>query len=749
MTSDTTTENAVGQPLDRKDGRAKVTGSAHYTADKTAPGLVHAALAGSKIAKGRLLEVDTRDAEAAPGVLAVLTHQTMPKMGEPAVLLGQSGGKPGAAGQQFLPMQDNVIHYSGQPIALIVAETWEQARYAASLIKARYHTETPATDLEKARASAFKPVNGWPEPAESVRGDTARGLAEASVHIGEVYHTALQHHVAMEPHATLAHWDKDSLTLEEPTTWVDGVRQTVAAWLEMPVDKIRVAAQFVGGSFGCKGPSWPHVALAAVAARHVGRPVRLALTRQQTFWSNGCRPRIRHEIQFGAQRDGTLTALRHDATAHTAPFDTRIVAPVTKTSPKMYACPNAETTYQMAHLNLSGPFTMRGPGETPGLFALECAMDELASALNMDPVALRLKNYAETDPESGKPWSSKSLRQCYQQGMERFGWDKRSPKPRSMRADDGKLIGWGMATMMYDAKSSPASASARLSPDGHVLIQSATCDQGTGSYTVMPQIAADALGVPAASVQMLLGDTRLPKAPISAGSRTAASVGSAVRAAAVSLRHKALTFAFSDPDSPLFGRTEADITTKNGRIFLTASPAQGQTYAEIAARHAPGGLEMTEEAKPEAEAEKFSAYSFGAHFAEVQVDPDLGEVRVTRYVGAFGAGRILNAKTARSQLIGGVVWGLGMALTEATHLDANLGRIMNADLAEYHVPVNADVPAMDLFFVDEDDPHVNSLGVKGIGEIGTIGAAAAVANAVYHATGRRVRDLPITPDKLI
>ena len=450
---------------------------------------------------------------------------------------------------------------------------------------------------------------------------------------------------------------------------------------------------------------------------------------------------------------GTLTALRHDAATYTAPFDNRVIAPVTKTSPKVYACPNTAISYQMAHLNLSGPFTMRGPGETPGSFALECAMDELAYALKMDPIALRLKNYAETNPEDGKPWSSKSLRQCYAQGAARFGWDKRTPQPRSMTAPDGTLLGWGMATMMYDAKFVPASATVGMSPDGAVVIRTATADPGTGPYTIMPQIAADALGVSVDRVRLDLGDSRLPKAPIAAGSQTSASVGSAVSAAALALRRRLLAFAFSDPASPLRGLSEDLVSVEAGRVFSRADPARAETYTDILKHHAPLGLEAASEVNPAKAADNsFSAYSFGAHFAEVSVDPDFGEVRVTRYVGAFGAGRILNPKTAHSQLLGGVVWGIGMALHEETHLDTVLGRPMNHDLAEYHIPVSADIPGspeMDLFFVDEDDALVNPLGVKGIGEIGTVGAAAAIANAVYHATGKRVRDLPITPDKLL
>ena len=748
--------NSIGKPLDRKDGRQKVTGGADYTADVRLDNLAYAAIVGSEIAKGRVLSVSTKAAEKIGGVLAVLTAGTMPKLTEAPALINQSGlgGSAAAAGQTFLPMQGDLIYYSGQPVALVVAETPEAAEEAAALVTAQYECEIPMADFDAARQQhTFTPVSGWPEPVDATRGDVNAGLAAASVTVEAVYHTALQHHVALEPHATIADWDGDMLTLYEPSTWVQGIVKTVAHWFEMPEENIHVKQQFVGGSFGSKGPAWPHVALAVAAAKHVKRPVKLTLTRPETFWSSGYRPRIRHAVQLGSALDGTLTALRHDAATHTAPFDNRVIAPVTKTSPKVYACPNTAITYQMAHLNLSGPFTMRGPGETPGSFALECAMDELASALKMDPIALRLKNYAEKNPEDSKPWSSKSLRECYAQGAARFGWDKRTPQPRSMTAPDGTLLGWGMATMMYDAKFVPASATVQMSPDGAVVIRTATADPGTGPYTIMPQIAAEALGVSADLVCLELGDSRLPKAPIAAGSQTSASVGSAVSAAALSLRRRLLALAFSDPASPLHGLSEGLISVEAGRVFSRADPARAETYTNILRRHAPLGLEAASEVNPAKAADNpFSAYSFGAHFAEVSVDPDLGELRVTRYVGAFGAGRILNPKTAHSQLLGGVVWGIGMALHEETQLDPHLGRIVNADLSEYHIPVSADIPGspeMDLFFVDEEDAQVNPLGVKGVGEIGTVGAAAAIANAVYHATGKRVRDLPITPDKLL
>src|SRR5205085_4551551 len=390
----------------------------------------------------------------------------------------------------------------------------------------------------------------------------------------------------------------------------------------------------------------------------------------------------------------------------------------------------------------------RGPGETPGLFAVESAMDELAYALGIDPIELRLRNHADTDPENDKPWSSKSLRECYRQGAESFGWARRTPVPRSMR-DGEHLIGMGMAGMAYDAKSAPASARARMAADGSVLVQSSTCDQGTGSYTVMSQIASDALGVPVEKIRFELGDTFLPEAPISAGSQTVASVGAAVQEATQSLRRKLLAMAFADSSSPLYGKTEEQVAVEDGRAFLKQRPDVGETYAGVLRGAGKDGFEVTEQVKPGEEAEKYTRYSFGAHFAEVRVHPDFGEVRVTRYTAAFGAGRVMNAQTARSQLLGGIIWGIGMALMERTVVDEQWGRIVNSDLAEYHAPTCADIPEINAFFVEERDERVNKVGAKGIGEIGTVGAAAAIANAVYHATGVRIRELPITPDKLL
>lgn len=740
----------VGQPRSRVDGFLKVTGQARYSAEIAIPDTAYMVIVQSTITGGRISAIHTHEAEAAPGVLGVLTHLNAPKLANAPVSLDATGRQSmtGSAGQSFMPLQDDCILYNGQHIALVIAEKLEQAQYAASLVTVQYEQGEPVINMEAALPHALKPENVWGEPSDTSQGDIEQGLAAADVRVEQTYITAMQNHTTMEPHATLAVWNGDALTLYEASTWVYGVRKTVANWFQMPEDKIRVIQHFVGGSFGSKGPTWPHVALTALAAKHVGRPVKLVLTRQQEFTSAGYRPELHQTIQLGATHDGRLTAIAHHAFAQTAHFDMRVVAPVTKSTRKIYACPNIATTYRLLHLNLPGPFTMRGPGETPGLFAIECAMDELAYALHMDPLELRLRNYAEQDPESGFPWSSKSLRQCYQQGAERFGWQKRNPQPRSM-SDGDYLVGYGMATMVYDAKSTLASACVQISADGHILVQSATCDQGTGSYTVMSQLAADALNVPLEAIRFELGDTLMPQAPISAGSQTMASVGAAVQAACSSLRHKLLALACIHASSPLYGCTEEQIAVEHGMCFCKLDPAKHMTYAEIVGLQEQAILEATEQVKPDEDAKKYSCYSFGAHFAEVYVHRISGETRVNRYVGTFGAGRIINTKTAHSQLIGGITWGIGMALQEHVIRDATTGRIINADLAEYHVPVHADIQNIDAFFVEEHDPHVNMLGVKGVGEIGTIGAAAAIANAVYHATGKRIRELPITLDKLL
>jgi xanthine dehydrogenase YagR molybdenum-binding subunit len=488
---------------------------------------------------------------------------------------------------------------------------------------------------------------------------------------------------------------------------VYGVKRFVAKTFGMPDDHVHVISKFVGGAFGSKGSAWSHVVLAAIAARQVERPVKVVLTRKQMFGPVGARPYTVQHISVGAERDGRIVAIKQDGISSTSTFENWVESSTLQTR-MLYDVPNVETTQRLVKLNLGTPTFNRGPGESSGTFALESAIDELAYELDIDPIELRLRNYAGKDPESGRPFSSKSLRECYRQGADRFGWARRSPRPRSM-TESGSLVGLGMATATYPAKRLPASALARLLPDGTVVIQAATHEFGTGTYTSMAQVAADALQMPVERVRVELGDTNFPENPISAGSMTSSSTGPAIYAAACALKEK----------------------------LAREQPAPGSV------------VEARASVKPGAEQKQFSMHSFGAVFVEVRVDGDLGEIRVARVVGAYGAGRIINAKTASSQMSGGITYGLSMALHEQTLIDPQSGRYLNADLSEYLVPVNADVPPIDVILVDEDDPHVDEIGVKGIGEIGTTGVAAAVANAVYHATGVRIRDLPITLDKLL
>lgn len=730
-------QGIVGKPLNRVDGHLKVTGGARYSAEFPVAKLVHGVTIQSTIASGKITQMDTRAAEQVPGILLVMTHLNAPKAS------GEAGG------ERKLPLlQDNTVRYSGQHIGVVVADTLEHAIQAAALVKIQYDEAKPALHLQENLDKAYVPQGKIPrnEPPDSAHGNVEQGLASAAVKVEQTYTTPIENHNPMEPHATTAVWQGDRLLLYDATQGVFGAKKKVAAVLGIPLENVRTMSYFVGGGFGCKGSVWAHVVLAAMAARQVKRPVKLVLERTQMFGPVGFRPETLQQVALGATRDGKLIALRHAGTSITSTFD-EFIEPVAKTARMIYDCPHIETSHRLVRLNVGTPTYMRAPGEASGSFALESAMDELAYALAIDPIALRLQNYAEVDAEKKLPWSSKSLKECYRQGAERFGWSKRNPTPRSMR--DGKtLIGWGMATATYPTNRSPASAIAQIMADGTAVVQSGSQDIGTGTYTVMMQVAADALGLPPEKVKFELGDTEMPETPVSGGSQTAASVGSAVHLAGNQARSKVLQLALADQASPLYGAATEDVIAQDGRLFLKEKSSQAETYSAILSRHGLKQVEARADAKP-SEKETHSMHSFGAQFAEVRVNPDSGEVRVSRWVGSFGVGRLLNAKTANSQLVGGIVYGIGMALMEHTVMDPNRGRVVNADLAEYHVPVNADVPEIDVIFVEEHDPHVNPLGVKGIGEIGITGAAAAIANAVYHATGKRIRELPITLDKVL
>ncbi len=729
----------VGQPLDRTDGLLKVTGQARYSAEFQVPRLVHAVLVQSTVPAGRITRIDTHVAQAMPGVLLVMTHENAPRL--------PNGGKPALeppAGRVLSLLQDDQVHYNGQPVALVVGDTLEHAQAAARMVRVEVAQQAARLDFETARADAHSPGKVQGQSADTMRGDLAAGMAQAAQRIEAVYGTPMETHNPMEPHATIAVWEGDSLTLYDSTQYVSGVRRTVAKTLGLSPDKLRVVCPFVGGGFGCKGSVWSHVVLAAMAARQAGRPVKLVLERPQMFGPVGGRPRTEQRIALGAGPDGRFTAISHDSLTTTSMIEdwTEPCAVVTR---MLYDTPHQRTTHRLARLNIGTPTFMRAPGEATGTFALEVALDEMAYALGIDPVELRLRNDAVQDPEKRLPWSSKSLAACYRAGAERFGWARRNPQPGSMRQGNTR-VGWGMATATYPANRSAAAATARYLPDGTVQVESGSQDLGTGTYTVMTQVAADAMGVSVDRVQFSLGDTRMPEAPVSGGSQSAASVSPAVQAAGTQARDALIAAAVADANSPLHGLAAEEVTVADG--FLSARSGAREPVAAVVARYG-RPIEVTAKVQPGEEKQKFSMHSFGAVFVEVHVDADLGVVRVSRIVGSYGVGRLLNAKTGRSQLMGGIVWGMGMALFEESLLDPRYGRIVNNNLAEYHVPVNADVPDIDILVLDEADPHINPLGAKGIGEIGITGVPAAIANAVYHATGRRVRELPITLEKLI
>ena len=755
----------VGKPLDRVDGRLKVTGAAHYSADVPVANVAYGVIFDSAIAKGRILHLDTSLAAASTGVIDIITHLNAPKL-NPVAMFPR-----GPFGESLVPLQQDVIYYSGQHLGIVIAETFEQATYAASLVNVTYAEEPAIASLKDAllqnQTPQEPPPGTFAHGGDAARGDLNQGLAEATVQIDQTYATQIIHHNPMELSATTAVWDGEHLTLYDATQWIYGDRNAVATMLGIPQEQVRIISRFVGGGFGCKCFTWSHVILAAIAAKQIDRPVKVVLTREQMFMSVGYRASSSQRIRLGARQDGTLTAISHEGIVQTSAF-TNYPTPVGLLTPMVYACPNLLVKHYLMHVNAGTPTQMRAPGEAPGMFALESAMDELAYALDIDPLTLRLRNHADVDPQSGKPWSSKSLKQCYQQGAERFGWEQRHPKPRSMQDEHGFLVGWGMATAAYPVYLSPAAARVKIFADGHAIAQSGSHEIGNGTYTVMTQLAADALGLPPEKVQFELGDTNLPNTPITGASRTVGSVGPAVQAAARAARTKVTQLAIADPASPLYGANEAQIIAVDGRLCLEQAPMQGETYQAILTRHHLDVVEAYQETFPrdadESDRNKvfsginalrgpvdsqYAMYNFGAHFAEVSVNPVSMEVRVSRYVGAFATGRILNPKTAGSQILGGIVMGIGMALQEETITDPNLGRIATASLADYHVPAHIHIAGIETFFVEEHDPFVNAIGTKSVGEISTVGSSAAIANAVYHATGQRIRDLPIRLEKLL
>jgi xanthine dehydrogenase YagR molybdenum-binding subunit len=734
--------NGIGAPINRTDGWAKVSGAAHYTAEHPVENLAHAVLVTSTIPSGRVLRIDDSAARGVPGLLLVMTPQNAMRLPQE----NKDGKLQPPIGRRLTLLQEDEVYYNNQPIAVVVADTFEHAREAAARLHIEYERKDAVLDFGQAKQSLHPPEKVLTEDTDTKRGDLQAGLLAASVRLDATYTTPIEHHNPLETHATIAEWKGDRLTIHESTQYMKGVQRIVAAIFGIPPENVTAICPYTGGGFGSKGSIWSHGPLTAMAAKMLGRPVKLSVDRNQMFGPVGQRPNTEQRYRLGAMDDGRLMASSHDTIAYTSMIEDWI-EPCGIVSRMMYESPNQETSHRLARMNLGTPTFMRAPGEASGSFALESAMDELAYQLNMDPLALRLKNYTERDPGKDLPWSSKSLRQCYEIGAERFGWKDRKPQPRSMKQGN-KLVGWGMATATYPTNRSAGECSASLSPDGIALFRSATQDLGTGTYTVMTQVAADAIGLPVQLVRFELGDSTMPEAPVSGGSTTVASVGPAVQAAGHALRLKLVGIAAAAEGSPLFGATADQVGVENGELYLLAEPARREAMAAIVARHG-APVEVTAKAEPGDEKKKYSMHAFGAVFVEVTVDEDLGEIRVPRVVGVYGVGKLMNAKTGYSQLMGGIVWGVGLALFEETVIDRRNGRAVNGNLAEYHVPTNADIQGIDVQIVDEDDPHVNPLGAKGIGEIGITGVGAAIANAVYHATGKRVRDLPITLDKVM
>ncbi len=734
----------IGAAVSRVDGRAKVLGQAHYVAEHGAEGLCHGVVVSSSIARGRILRIETGAALQVPGVLAVMTHENRPKMRSLKIFhkdMDAPGGRP------FRPLHDAEVHFSGQPVALVVAQTFEQARWAARLVAVEYERLPHQTELlaHLGRAHEPKGFKAGYSPPPKPRGDADAIFASSPVQIDAEYHTGVEHHNPLEMHATVALRDDDGrLTVYDKTQSPENSALLIRHALGLSGDQVSVRNPFIGGAFGSGLRPQYQTLLCVMAARWLQRSVSVVLTRQQMF-TFGHRPEAWQRVRLGAAPDGHLRALIHEAIAETSRLEDYVEVTV-NWSGQLYASDSVRYGYKLVDLDQYTPLDMRAPGAAHGMHAMEVALDELSYKLGMDPLALRLKNYAETDGNTGKPFSSKALRECYAQGAARFGWAQRPAAPRALR-EGRELVGWGMATGTWDAMQGYARVHATLHADGRLHLASATSDIGTGTYTAMTLIAASALGLPLEAVSFALGDSTLPASVLEGGSATVASVGSAVDAVCEKLRRQLYALARGLRESPYRNARLKDLSFSGGALHYGVHsiglPAllREAGRERIEAKH----LQLPAVLKQR----KFTRATHSAVFVEVKVDEDFGTVRVTRVVSAVAAGRIISAKTARSQISGAVVWGISQALHEDSKLDHALGRFMNHNLSEYHVPVNADIHDIDVLFVEEDDRVVSRIGAKGVGEIGLVGVAAAVCNAIFHATGRRVRSLPMTPDKVM
>jgi xanthine dehydrogenase YagR molybdenum-binding subunit len=677
-----------------------------------------------------------------PGVVDVMTPANRPPLAE----------DPDAKVHPFMfrmeLLQNDQVRYANQAIAVVIAETLEAATEGAALLAPRYEAQPARVGLD-AGESFVPPTVGVGNPSQMHRGDVEAGLASASKRIDATYETPIQYHNAMEPHAIVAAWDGDTLSIDTPSQGLAMAQGRIAGLFGISPERIHIRSPFLGGGFGSKGLiSGPQI-LGILAARLVGKPVKLVLRREHMYGPVGHRSASRQRLRIGADGDGLLTAIDHHARVASSTFDD-FLEPAADASHTLYASPAIATSHEAVRLDTGTPLFMRAPGEATGSIALESAIDEMADACGMDPLAFRLKNYAEVEPISGKPFSSKALRECYAQGADRFGWSQRPLAPRQMRDDDGLLVGWGMGTATFPALMFAAEARAVVRSDGSGLMETGAHDMGQGAWTAFAQIAADALGLDLERMEFKAGTSDLPDAGIAGGSAHTATAGMAIHNAGAAVIAKLADLATNDERSPLFGAGNAGVVARDGRLFRRDDEARSDSYVEILGR---AGLAQVEArgkgaADPAAQS-TYAMHAHGAVFAEVKVDPDLGQIRVTRMVGAFAAGRVINPRMVRSQIYGGMIWGMSFALHEQAIMDKRSGRTLNANFAEYHVPVNADVPPMEALMIEEHDPHVNALGIKGVGEIGITGSAGAIANAVWHATGVRVRRFPIGLDDLV
>lgn len=738
---------ALGDAVPRIDGHAKVTGQARYAAEYPAPDLVWGVVVNSTVARGRIAALQLEKALAVPGVLDIITHANRPHIRKLDLFYKDMTAP---AGSPFKPLADDEVHYSGQPVALVLAETFETARYAASLVQVQYDTAPHDTDLLGSLGRGHKPapLKAGYSPPPKPTGDADAALAQAAATVDAQFYSGAEHHNPMEMHASTVIRGADGhLTIYDKTQGSQNCRWLVSRVFGLGKHKVTVMNPFVGGAFGSGLRPQYNLVLAVMASLHLQRSVRVVLTRQQMF-TFGHRPETWQRVQLGAAADGTLQAVVHEAIAETSRKEDYCEV-VVNWSGQLYRCPSVRLGYQLVDLDQYTPIDMRAPGAAHGVHALEVAMDELACALQMDPLALRLKNYAERDQAKDLPYSTKELRACYAQAAERFGWARRDPEPRSMR-EGHELIGWGMATGQWDAMQMFARAHAVFHADGRLEVSSAASDIGTGTYTVMAMIAAAALGLPLESVTFRLGDSRLPVAPVEGGSSHVATVGSAVEGVCEKLQKRLWGLARRVPESPLVHSRFAQVEFVDGRVQLRGQPSSAVAYAAALAAAGEDRIESKHLLLPNVlKQKKYTRATHSAVFVEVRVDEAFGTVRVTRVVSAIAAGRILSAQTARSQVVGGIVWGISQALHEETLCDQALGRFMNHNYGEYHVPVNADIHDIDVIFVPEDDRIVSRLGAKGVGEIGIVGVAAAISNAIHHATGRRLRSTPMTPDKVM